>query len=170
MDSKTRKIAVQDACILFDLVDLTLLNLFFRLDFEVFTTPQIIGEIKTKKHRIAVDKHIKDGRLIIDSYGTLEDVFQLFGEESGLSLEDCSVLELAIRKEAILFSSDGRLRKISNRRNITVRGTLWIIEHLYLEDMITLETAIEKLELLEKVNERAPTKEIKKMILRLKES
>lgn len=74
------------------------------------------------------------------------------------------MLELAIRKDAIIFSSDGSLRKISTNKNLTVRGILWIIEELYNKNIMDINTASEKLKLYAVINQRAPIKEIENLI------
>lgn len=168
MVSDKYSIVIQDACILFDLVDLTLLGDFFQLGFSAFTTPQIVSEITNKLHKRKIEPYLKNGKLKIDSYGSYESISAIFEKYPGLSFADCSVLELAIRKEAIIFSSDGSLRKISTRKKLIVKGTLWIIEELYYKNIITREFAIEKLNLYYSVNQRAPKKEIEALISKLR--
>lgn len=85
----------------------------------------------------------------------------------GLSIADSSVLELAIRKGAIIFSSDGSLRKISVNKNLTVRGVLWIIEELYKKDIINIHFTLKKLKMYLEINQRAPVKEIGNLIKHL---
>lgn len=131
MAANKHEIVIQDTCILFDLVDLNLLKDFFQLDFVVFTTSQIIAEIQTETHKEEIEEYLDNGKLKVDSDGIYEAIISIFDEFAALSFADSSVLELAIRKDAVLFSSDGSLRKISKRKKIIVRGTLWIIEKLY---------------------------------------
>lgn len=168
MAANKHEIVIQDTCILFDLVDLSLLESFFQLDFVVYTTPYVIDEILTENHKEEITIYQQNGQLQVDSSGTLKAISKIFNEFGGLSFPDSSVLELAIRKDAVLFSADGSLRKISRRKKIIVRGTLWIIEKLYEEKLITLNAAIEKLENYADINTRAPIKEINKLISRLK--
>jgi hypothetical protein len=155
-----REIIIKDACILFDLVDLNLLEDFFQLEVSAFTTPQVIGEITDETQWNVISKFIEIEKLKIDAEGKYEVIAQLYDENPGLSIADSSVLEIAIRKNAIIYSSDGILRKISVKRDITVRGVLWIIEELYKREILSREIAIEKLNLYEKINQRAPIKEI----------
>jgi len=164
------EIVIQDTCILFDLVDLGLLKDFFQLDFVVYTTPYVIEEILTENHKKEITFYQNNGQLSVDSNGTLEAITTIFNEFEELSFADSSVLELAIRRDAVLFSADGSLRRISRRKKVIVRGTLWIIEKLYEEKLITLGVAIERLENYIDINARAPIKEINKLISRLKNS
>jgi predicted nucleic acid-binding protein len=166
--SDKNEIVIKDACILFDLVDLNLLEDFFQLDISAFTTPQVIGEITNETQWEEVSKFINNGKLQIDADGEFEVIAALYDEHPGLSIPDSSVLELAIRKDAIIYSSDGSLRKISVKKNLPVRGILWIVEELHNKEFLSKGIAIEKLKLYEKINQRAPIKEINSLITKLK--
>ena len=126
--SDKKEIVIKDACILFDLVDLNLLEDFFQLEVSAFTTPQVFNEITNETQWEEVSKFIDNGKLQIDADGKFEVIAALYDEHAGLSIPDSSVLELAIRKDAIIYSSDGSWRKISVKKNLTVRGVLWIVE------------------------------------------
>lgn len=162
--SDKREIVIKDACILFDLVDLNLLEDFFQLEVDAFTTSQVIGEITNEQQWDAVSRFINNGKLRIDDDGTFEVITKINEEYPGLSLPDSSVLELAIRKNAIVYSSDGSLRKASLKEGITVRGIIWIIAELHRLELMTKESAIAKLNLYETINQRAPLMEIKKLM------
>ena len=170
MANKKHEIVIQDTCILLDLVDLSLLKEFFQLDLEVYTTIQVIDEILTEPHLSLIKSYLESDQLKIDKDGTFEAITKIFNEFAGLSFADSSVLEVAIRRDAVLFSADGSLRKISKRQKINVRGTLWVIENLYITKKIEKKTTIEKLNLYAEVNERAPKKEIIKLIQKLNEN
>lgn len=160
-------VVVQDACILFDLADLDLLKVFFQLELTVLTTPQVITEITDEDQQSAINIHLQNGELKVDKDGTYDSISELFDEFPGLSFADCSVLELAIRKNAMVLSSDGGLRKISRRKHCEVHGTLWIIQELHDFGVIGKATAIEKLKLYASINLRAPKKIIEQMVTAL---
>lgn len=165
--SDKKKIVIKDACILFDLVDLNLLEDFFQLEVFAFTTPQVIGEITNEEQWKVISKFVAEGKIQIDNEGTFEIIASINNEYPGLSLADSSVLELAIRKNAIIYSSDGGLRKISTKKNLTVRGIIWIIEEMHGREILNKEIAIEKLNRYEAINQRAPLKEIKNLIKKI---
>ncbi|MDX2046615.1 MAG: hypothetical protein SFU87_07495 [Chitinophagaceae bacterium] len=166
--SNKKEIVIKDACILFDLADLNLLADFFQLELTAFTTPQVVGEITNESQWEEISKFIDNGKLAVDAYGDFVAITKIYDEHPGLSIADSSVLELAIRKDAIIFSSDGSLRKISIKKKLVVRGIIWIIEELYTKDIIALDTAISKLEEYKTINQRAPIKEIQALIDKLK--
>ena len=165
--STSKDIVIQDACILFDLIDLGLIDAFFELNLTVLTTPQVMVEIEEEEQLRKVEEFTSAKKLIIDKEGLLDHVDKIFGENSGLSYTDCSVLELALRKQGIVLSSDWKLRTATVRSNLTVRGVLWIIDELHVQKRLTAREAIEKLNLYKQINSRAPQAEIKVMIERL---
>lgn len=162
--SSSEKIIIKDSCILFDLIDLGLMAHFFSLEIIVQTTPFVINEVKDSNQLAEINKYIDSGRLTIDSDGSLESIQDLFDQCIGLSYADCSVLELAIRKNGIVLSSDKTLRNESQRRKFTVRGALWIIAELHDQKKISSEEAITKLKSYDQINERAPKSEILNLI------
>ena len=166
--SDKKQIVIKYACILFDLVDLNLLGDFFQLELIALTTPQVIGEITNETQWQEISKFVDSGHLQIDSEGEFEVVQKIYDEYPGLSIPASSVLELALRKDAIIYSSDGSLRKISIKHGFTVRGILWIIDELHTNGALSKGQAVEKLNLYEAINQRAPLKEIKKLIEKFK--
>ncbi|CAN5526103.1 hypothetical protein BH10BAC5_BH10BAC5_04590 [soil metagenome] len=167
MELTKQEIAIKDACILIDLYELNLFDDFFQLDIISYTTPQIISEIKNVEQAIKMLTLVNSCQLKIDSEGDIQAIYEISTMYSALSLADCSVLESAARKKAIILSSDGTLRKISNSENLIVRGILWIIEELYNKTIITKQTAIEKLDKYKSINAWAPLNEIKKLVAKL---
>ena len=159
------KILINDSCILFDLVDLYLIQDFFQLDYKFYTTLEVIGEITDNNQLSEVKKYISNETLIVDSMGSFESIQSLFDEYPGLSFADSSVLELATRINGIVLSSDKSLRNISKRRNLNVKGFLWIIEELLDKKIISRNTAVRKLRIYPDVNIRVPIKEINNLMV-----
>jgi hypothetical protein len=169
LPSTNKDIIIKDSCILFDLLDLALLDDFFKLPLQAHTTLQVIGEVIDEEQRLAVNKHVSEGRIKIDGDGAYEVIAAIMAASPGLSFTDGSVLELADRMQAVILSADGILRKIGRQKNFTVRGTLWVIEEMCNKQILSAEAAIAKLELYPKINERVPKLEITALITKLKE-
>src|SRR5271169_4828387 len=91
------EVVIKDACIMFDLIDLGLLDGFYQLELIVMTTPGVIAEILDETQLKQVQVYIDNGRLQIDTSGTLEDLDQIVELNPGLSFTDASVLDLATR-------------------------------------------------------------------------
>ena len=56
------KIAVTDACIFIDLIDLEIINLLFKLDFDIHTTSAVFYELYPEQQEI-LKKHQTDKNL-----------------------------------------------------------------------------------------------------------
>ena len=97
---------------------------------------------------------------IIDTDGSFESIQDLFDELQGLSYTDCSILELASRKNGIVVSSDKRLRNESQKRQLTIGGILWIIEILVISKIISIEFAVKSLKIYPEINQRVPKEDI----------
>ena|SRR5579863_7313436 len=163
------EIAVKDACILIDLVELGLIQSFYRLNIVAYTTPQVMAEITQEEQLKVITEHIDNANLKIDGDGLFETISQIAQQNRGLSFADCSVLEVGLRRNCMILSSDGSLRKMAISSNLTVRGLIWVIEELYINGIIGKESAIKKLEEYLIVNERAPNKEVEGLINKLKQ-
>jgi len=165
--STKNKIVIQDACILFDLIDLGLISVFFEMDLNVMTTPQVIIEVLDGDQMRLTDRLINNGKLKVDDNGNLTEIQAILTKNSGLSFADSSVLELAIRVNGIVLSSDLKLRNATSRNGLTVRGVLWIVEELHSKSLLSSDEAISKLTLYQGINDRAPRAEIKALIDRI---
>lgn len=166
-ENKKSQVVIKDACILFDLFDLSLLKAFFQLDIIALTTSQVINEVKEVTQRNAIEPFLINGQLALNDEGTFDVIQRLFENYPALSITDCSILELANRTNGVLLSSDGSLRKIATQSNIKVRGTIWIIEELLRNEIIDGPLAVKSLTLYDGVNQRAPSLEIQKAIKRI---
>jgi rRNA-processing protein FCF1 len=160
-------VVIKDACILFDLLDLSLLEDFYRLNLTVITTPEVIAQIENDEQKEKIKPYIDNSLLQIDRVGVLENILEILDNNPGLGLPDASVIEAAIRREATILSSDKSLKNESVRRGLVVRGSLWILEELYKQQILSLETVIEKLAMYPEVNKRAPKLEISNLVERL---
>ena len=169
LERSKNEIVIKDSCILFDLIELNLMKDFFQFDLTAFTTPQVIAEITDDEQLREITNYIESGKLNIDSIGAYETIIEIAEQYVALSIADSSVLELAVRRNAVLLTSDGSLRRISMSKNLRVRGVLWIIEELYGKQIITVEVALQKLQMYSEINARAPFKEIQNLIKKLQQ-
>ena len=124
------------------------------LDYEVITTSAVVLEITDENQKIELEKSLESGDIKTEDNGTLKDIMALQEKYRGLSYADASVLEVALRKQVMLVTADGLLRKAAVKEENTVHGTLWVIETLHYNRIITIKTAIEKIKELIHVNKR----------------
>lgn len=73
-----------------------------------------------------------------------------------------SVLLLAEQLNATLLTGDGRLRSKSEKSGLEVRGTLWVLDELVRQSIITRTIAFKKLEIIIAKGARLPESEIQK--------
>ena len=147
-------LAIQDANILIDLHNAGLLDTYFRLGIETYTTDLVLREVQQP-----VENFVLRGQLMVKSL-TGEEIGDLlvFASEqpAGLTLEDCSVLQLAMQKQAILLTGDNKLRNHAIKTKVEVRGVLWVLDILLKETLLDHATAIDCLNKLMKTNPRLP--------------
>lgn len=165
--STNNKVAIKDACILFDLIDLELLASFYELNLTVITTVQVLDEILDPIQLAKVMAYVECGKLQVDAFGQIDAISSILETNPGLGFTDASVIEVAVRRQAMILSSDKSLRNESARRHLTVSGLLWILEELYENGIISLLVTLEKLRLYQDVNKRSPKKEIEQLIAKL---
>ncbi len=126
------KIAVQDANVLIDLELAGLFTLWFELGIETHTTSFIRQELEDGGHALTL-AHFAAGQVQEHglSFDELVEVSELEREVgSKAKFNDCSVLFLAVKLDAMLISGDKALRKAGADRGIEVHGTLWIFDQL----------------------------------------
>jgi predicted nucleic acid-binding protein len=66
-----------------------------------------------------------------------------------ISIEDASALILARKKDAMLLSGDGTLRKTAKTEGIDVYGVIWVFNLLVEKALLTPADAIAKLQALQ---------------------
>lgn len=157
---------VNDTNIFIDLINVELLDAFFQLELTVYTTDFIIAEIEEPEQAELVNKFIEDKKLLIGklSIDDLEEIFTLLEVHKGLSPEDCSVWYYSKQNNYSLITGDSLLRKCASRDGVDVKGILFILDELVINEMITPYTAADKLELLIRTGSRLPQKECDKRL------
>ena len=163
-------IVIKDACILFDLIDLELYDDFYALELTAITTSLVVSEIISENQSSIVHSSISSKKLIVISDGDLSVIQSIQNDNPGLSLADSSILELAPRYPGIILSSDKSLWNEAKRRNLTVKGVLWVVNQLYEKGVLSKAACLAKLELYPKINRRAPIRDIQMLIDKVNES
>ena len=150
------KIAINDANILFDLIDLDLIYYLFRLDYSFYTTDMVIDEFKNEHQKAIIQSIIKYNNFTVI---IIDDITKIFVEKQNypkLSVQDCSVLVTAIEQSALILTGDSNLRKTALIKRIEVHGILWVFDKLIEKGLISSSTAFNKLTDLMSYNSRLP--------------
>lgn len=126
-----KRIAIQDANILIDLLVAGMFDHCLALGYQFCTTEMILDELYEQQVAI-LQPHIHSGKLTIISISAedLEAIAGMANEHNRISVQDWSAIYYAEQKEALLLSGDGLVRKIATARKLNVCGTLWILDQL----------------------------------------
>ena len=81
-----------------------------------------------------------------------------------VSIPDCAVWNYAKKHRYTLLTGDGQLRKKAIESNVTVKGIIYIFDHLVECEIITPQSAVIKLQELLKHNSRLPKSIIQERI------
>lgn len=161
-------VVVNDTSVLIDLIDMNLLRVYVDLGWELRTTDLILDELSDDAEYHQVEALVLNGHLIVESLDiqTMSVVAVMSIDNSGLSIEDCSVWHTAKSRDAILMTADQSLRKKAMTDGVEVHGSLYIVDKMLDDGAISAEEAIDALNELKAANERAPSKEIDQLIQR----
>lgn len=143
------RLIVNDANILIDLVELNLLQEFFRLNFEFYTTDLILNELFSCQYHQLLP-FLKDNKLIskkMTAYD-LSEIRKIEKSKPKLSQQDCSALFQAYKHSGTLITSDNNLRKFAQSKSLEVHGHLWVFDEMIAQKTIPPLTARSKLKLL----------------------
>ena len=162
-------IVVNDTNIFIDLFNVGLLDEFFSLPWEVHTTDLVMLELLREGQQATVSKYKDTGQLHVPTLEPMEvakiaSMYQQYSNRTNLSLTDCSVWYYAKTTHYMLLTGDRKLRKVAMSDGVEVHGIIHVFDYLVECGAISLEVAIEKLELLKTTNLRLPKDEIDKRL------
>ena len=159
------RVAVTDACIFIDLIELDMITSFFQLDLELHTTVAVINELYPEQKQI-LEAYGSVGKLHV--HNLREDDFlemKQIAFPRGLSQEDRSVLFLAKKLGgAIVISSDKLVRDFAGKLNLPYHGIFWILDQLVDGILISKSNAIGILTRMPQVNSMFQVTMMKKEI------
>ncbi|MFH2047963.1 MAG: hypothetical protein ABIJ12_00835 [bacterium] len=148
-------IYIADANILFDLFDIDLFEAFLRLDLNVHISQFVMDETEEPGQRERVENN--DGILVqyFDS-NDLEQIQLIDQNNRGLSFEDCSILLMRQKQEAVILTGDGLLRRTAEKNGYEVHGIIWVLDRLIEKGLLTCSIARDELIKLMAINKRLP--------------
>ncbi len=140
------RIVVTDACIFIDVIDLQLTAKFFSLELEIHTTVDVFNELYTYQQQI-LQAYQQSEKLIIHILSK-EEQQEILAEDfpASLSREDCSVIYMASKLNAIVLSSDKPVRNYAKKKAIDYHGMIWVFDQLVEQGLLNKPDAITKLQ------------------------
>lgn len=150
MSPSPQRIAVTDACIFIDLIELKLIAPFFQLGntalkLEIHTTLEVLDELYPVQQEI-LKAYEAVSKLTVHTISAegLEEI-QSFNFPKALSQQDKSVIYMASQLNAMVLSSDKPVRNFAKRNAIEVHGMFWIFDKLVEYELLAEKEAITKL-------------------------
>jgi len=146
------KIAVTDACIFIDIIELGLSGEFFNLPFEIHTTLDVLNELYPSQQHV-LNTFTDEGKLMIHCL-TVEEMAEI-GQmvfPKSLSQVDRTVLYTAKKIEAMVISSDKLVRNFSRGHSIEYHGMLWVFDKIVEFGFLSRKDAAQKLKELISMN------------------
>jgi predicted nucleic acid-binding protein len=125
------RVAVTDACIFIDLIELDLISVFFQLDVEMHTSVSVMNELYQDQKQI-LEAYQDVGKLKV--HNLQEGDFLEMGKISfprGLSIQDRTVIYLAKKLgSALVISSDKLVRDFASSQGLPFHGIFWILDQV----------------------------------------
>jgi predicted nucleic acid-binding protein len=158
------KIAVKDANVLIDLLEVNLLGAWFKLGIATHVPDFVMAEVHHPQQRLVLDSFVSAGLLQVSHIGlgdmrSLAEVARL-SRELGISVPDASAIQLAASLPgSVLLTGDGRLRRGAEQRGQVVRGLLWVLDMLLWQHVLSYDDGLAALARVIARNSRQPPAE-----------
>lgn len=163
----TSKLSVVDANILIDIEVGGFLERIFDLDSK-FAVPDILFEEELEtRHPQLPSLGLQVIELNPDS---IMDVVVLAERyiKTGVSRNDLFALALASQEDCPLLTGDAALREISASEGLEVHGTIWLIDQLLTNKIVTMEDVTKAYRFMKRNDRRLPWAEVSKQLTRWK--
>ncbi len=158
------RVVVKDASVIIDLANADILKEWFLLGYETHTSDLILNQLQQDQQWSIVKNYFQNKKFKVHSLSPdkLTMAISRIGSLGRGGIADMSVLLLAEQLNATLLTGDGRLRSKSEKSGLEVRGTLWVLDELVRQSIITRTIAFKKLEIIIAKGARLPESEIQK--------
>jgi len=161
------KLLISDANILIDMEEGGLIEAMFRLP-ETFAVPNILYEEELLAHHANLPGL---GLQVLEiSAEYMHEAYRLREQYNKPGQNDLFALSLAKQEACPLVTGDKDLREAAERETVHVRGTLWLVERMVEQDILSIEDAETAYQKMEDVGRRLPWDEVRKQIKRIKKS
>jgi len=158
------KLAVTDANIFIDLHYVQLTVHLFSIGLSIYTTQEVFDELNDDQ-QATLRQWDKSGLFVLYKFEATEhEELESFTISKKLSFNDHTVIYLAEKLQSIVLTGDNKLKQTCLKRNIDAHGLFWILDTFLEKELITKETAKEKLIKLMNFNKWLPIAECNKRL------
>lgn len=155
-----KRIAIQDANILIDLIKANLLVPCMQLPYRFCTTDIIFEELyQEQAHIFQPFIEARIFHIIPISEEDVMNITRITALHPRLSEQDCSAYYYAQSHNALLLTGDKYLKEQATLAGIEAHGILWLFDELVLSGYLSKTDAIHSLRLLMNMNKRMPIHE-----------
>lgn len=164
------KLIITDTNVFFDIIKIHALPEFFALDFEICTTDFVLREILQSDQRTQVENFIRAKKLIVFNLteDEVEYVKNFKTNRVFKGITDKTVLWKSLDLKCPLLSGDKKLKREAEEWGVKVHGSIWVVDKLVEQEIISKTAGISLFEALKMVNGSLPHNEIDKLIKQLK--
>ena len=158
------QLLISDANILIDLEEGQLIELMFQLPYQ-FAIPDILFvEELEQEHEHLLGLGLTMSELTGE---TMVYAMELIPRYTNASRNDCFALALAAQEECTLLTGDKALRQAAETESVLVRGTLWLVELMVRQALISIEQAREAYQRMKESGRRLPWNVVEAMLAEL---
>ncbi len=160
------KLLITDTNVLFDVIKIGALPEFFSLDYEICTTEFVINEIVPSEQKEMLEYFIRAKKLDVYELSS-DEVEEVEKFDTGIDLKrftDKSVIWKSVQLNCPILTGDRKMKEVATRFGIEVHGSIWVVDALIIERMISSEDAINLFENLALANSWLPKHEIERRI------
>lgn len=160
-------LVVSDANVIIDMEHGKLLEAFFALPFEI-CVPDLLYDEELEPHLGGLPElGLKTLTLTDHSVDYVAELSARPG--SGPGFYDLTALALANQEGCLLLTGDKRLRALAKVEGIEVHGTVWVVENMLENELISLDAAEPAFDRMLEHNARLPRFAINEMLDRFRE-
>ena len=156
------RVALNDTNILIDFYEIGLLGALMEIDLEMNTTDFVVAEIMLRNQEKWIEDLIRQQKLLVNGFSgrELPKVMEKENNNPGLSLTDCSAWYWAEKNGGILLTGDAKLRRAAASSGVEVHGSLWLLDEMLRQEVLTKSQACKAIKKLQQKNRRLPKKEM----------
>lgn len=132
------QLLISDANILIDLEDGGLITEMFKLPFQFRVPDMLFADELEENHGYLLEHGLQLGELAPAFMAEAEVLTSKYKKPSRY---DCFALALAKQEECPLLTGDKNLRLAAKLEDVEVKGTLWIVEAMIKQQVITVQAA-----------------------------